>query len=351
MRKSEPVDSDIIFSKNDSPVFIIAEAGVNHNGSLKQALRLVEAAKAAGADAVKFQLFNVDEQISKGTNVAEYQHSATGFNNMKEMATSYDLSWDSHKTIKEHCNRCGIQYLSSCFDRQAVDYYLSIGGGCIKIASGEITNYPLLEYCAVKQVPIILSVGMASIDEVREAVKILAHGNLARLALMHCVSEYPVPVEQVNLKMLTTLSNKFLLPVGFSDHCLSTIPALGAVAMGARLVEKHFTTDKSLEGPDHKMSLDPKELTQYILDIRSLEKSLGSGQKIHSEKEKAIGAVARRSVVSKCKIPSNSVIIHEHLTLKRPGTGIHPRFLSQIVGRKTLEEIPSDVLIDWSMLA
>ena len=332
-------------------VFIIAEAGVNRNGSLEKALELVDAAQAAGADAVKFQLYRAGEQVSRAAQTADYQRDNTGADAMLEMARSYDLSWEAHHTIAAHCREVGIKYMASCFDWQAVDFLIELGGECIKVGSGEITNYPLLNYMSEHGgKPILLSTGMCTLADVAGAVEeIRTHGN-APLALFQCTSNYPAAPATANLRAMRTLAETFNVPVGFSDHNVGNAVAAAAVALGACLVEKHFTLDKTLPGPDHAMSLDPTELRAYVAAIRAVESALGDGIKQPSVDELKTLEVARRSLVSAREIKAGEALSVENTTLKRPATGIDPRLWKDVEGRRAAQDIAADLPITWEML-
>ncbi len=287
-----------MFFKNKN-CFIIAEAGVNHNGELEKAIELIDIAYSAGADAVKFQLFNVEEQVSKSAENAPYQRKGSGKQSMSDMAKSYDLPWEKHKILFDHCNNLGIVYMSSCFDSRAVDFLIhDLGGECIKISSGELTNYPLLRYVAQTGKTIILSTGMSTIDDVRDAVNIIKENGESNLVLLHCVSNYPASEVDVNLKAINTLKEEFNTTVGYSDHTKGNNAAIIALALGAKVIEKHFTINKSLPGPDHSMSLNPKELEDFVKTIRSTEIMLGDGVKKPTKSEEKMKIYARRSVVS-----------------------------------------------------
>ncbi len=336
----------------EEPVYIIAEAGVNHNGSLGQALALCDVAREAGADAVKFQLFRVAEQVSQAAPTAGYQRSSTGASSMIEMAKSYDLDWQAHKTIAAHCRATGINYMASCFDREAVDFLLNeLGGDCIKVGSGEITNYPLLDHMARTGVPVLLSTGMSSMLDVAGAVERLRLTGASRLALFQCISNYPTDPANTNLRVIKTLASAFGVPVGFSDHTPSSLAAIAAVALGACLIEKHFTLDRALAGPDHAMSLSPEELRDYISAIRTAEAALGDGIKEPHTAELEVMKVARRSLVSARLIKAGEALSDENVTLKRPATGIDPRLWEAVRGRRAAVQIPEDVPITWEMLA
>jgi N-acetylneuraminate synthase/N,N'-diacetyllegionaminate synthase len=332
-------------------VFIIAEAGVNHNGSLEQALALVDVAHNAGADAVKFQLYRAEEQVSRAAQTADYQRDNTGADAMLEMAQAYDLPWAAHHTIAAHCRDVGIMYMASCFDKEAVDFLLELGGECIKVGSGEITNYPLLNYMSEHGgKPILLSTGMCTLADVAGAVaEIRAHGN-APLALFQCTSNYPAPPETANLRAMRTLAETFNVPVGYSDHTTDNTIVAAAVALGACLVEKHFTLDKTLPGPDHAMSLDPQELRAYVAAIRAVESALGNGIKKPSADELKTLEVARRSLVSAREIKAGEALSDANTTLKRPATGIDPRRWKDVEGRRAAHDIAADLPITWEML-
>jgi N-acetylneuraminate synthase len=332
------------------PCFIIAEAGVNHNGNLDMALRLASAAKDAGADAVKFQLYRAEEQISKKAATADYQKTATKSETMLEMAKAYDLPWEAHRKIAKYCQEIGIFYTSSCFDPRAVDFLLEIGGSCIKVASGEITNYPLLAYIASKGKPILLSTGMSTFQDVAGAVEwIWKHGN-SPLALFQCTSNYPADPATINLRTMKTFEQAFQVPVGYSDHTIGDAIALAAIALGACILEKHLTLDRHLPGPDHAMSMEPDELKAMVQKVRSVEMALGDGVKKLQQPEIPVQMVARRSLIASRRIGIGETLSESNVTLKRPGTGLDPRLWEYVVGRKAKSEIQADIPITWEML-
>jgi sialic acid synthase SpsE len=333
------------------PVLIIAEAGVNHNGQLEKALELVEVARAAGADAVKFQLYRPEEQVSRGARTAGYQREQTGADNMLEMACSYELPWEAHEVIAARCREAGIAYMSSCFDREAVDFLVQLGGESIKVGSGEITNYPLLAHISMTGLPVLLSTGMSTLSDVAGAVEHIRASGRSPLALFQCVSNYPADPASANLRAMQTMRSAFNVPVGFSDHTPGLAVAVAATALGACMVEKHFTLDKNLPGPDHAMSLDPTELRDYVRAIRAAESALGDGIKRPVESELETLTAARRSLVSARCIRAGESLDESNVTLKRPATGIDPRLWQTVRGRKAAIEIPPDVPITWEMLA
>lgn len=342
------IDGKII--DRQSPCFIIAEAGVNHNGSLGLALALVDAAREAGADAVKFQLFHTDEQVSKQAPTTEYQYQQTGADSMYDMARNYELQWEEHARIAEYCGKQGILYMASCFDPLAVAFARKLGCGCIKIGSGEITNFPLLGSAAHSGLPVILSTGMSNWYDVAWAVDYLYSCNIDSLVLMHCVSSYPAAPVSLNLRAIQTMSLAFDVPVGFSDHSSGCTMAAAAVALGARILEKHFTLDKKLPGPDHFMSVSPEELREYVNTVRAVELALGSGNKQPHESERDIKALARRSIVTSRRVQAGEKLDGDNLSLKRPGSGIDPRSWEAVCGRTARVDIESDVPLEWSML-
>jgi len=346
------INSNNFFELNyDGKVYIIAEAGVNHNGELEKALQLVEIAHTAGADAVKFQLFNAKEQVSKELNNAPYQRKGSGEKSMLDMAKSYDLPWEKHKILVDHCNKVGIRYISSCFDKHAVDFLLNdLATDCIKVGSGELTNYPLLRYMSRTGTPIILSTGMSTIDDVRGAVKCIHTSGTSPLILLHCISNYPALEENINLNAMKTLEREFDVVVGYSDHTEGDTAAIAAVALGAKVIEKHFTIDKTLPGPDHSMSLEPEELKKFVKAVRITEEMLGDGVKKPTEEEKNMQAYARRGVVSLKQIRMGETIDDSNITLKRPATGIDPRQIDAIIGKRAIVDIPADKPIAWDML-
>lgn len=343
-------------------VFLIAEAGVNHNGSLELAYRLVDVAVEAGADAVKFQTFKTENVISRKAEKAQYQNKVTGnVESQFEMIKKLELSFEDFRKIKRYCDKGGIIFLSTPFDYESVDFLENLVP-LYKIGSGEITNLPFLEYIAKKEKPVILSTGMATLGEVEEAIDAIINVNpsffdtfhlshltchLPPLTLLHCVSEYPAKYEDVNLKAMLTLKKAFNLPVGYSDHTLGMEISMAAVAMGARIIEKHFTLDKNLPGPDHKASLEPQELRQMVRAIRNVEKSLGDGIKRPAQSELEVAKVVRRSLMATRDIKAGEVVKESDITTMRPGTGILPKFKKIIIGMRPTKNIKKDESFNW----
>lgn len=336
---------------SDQQCFIIAEAGVNHNGNLTMARQLVDIAAQAGADAVKFQTFTAEHIVTPGAPKADYQLRVTNVGESQyAMLKKLELSEQDFAELKDYCEQKDILFLSTPHDQESIDFLDQLGVSFFKVGSGDITNIPYLRHVARKRKPIILSTGMATLGEVEEAVEtILTEGN-KDLALLHCVSNYPARVEECNLRAIRTLSMAFNLPVGFSDHTLGIEISLAAVALGACIVEKHFTLDRMLPGPDHKASLEPAELISLVKGIRNIEKALGDGVKKPSLDELKNMVTIRKSLVAASDIPVGTVIREEMLKVKRPGTGIPPRFLSKIVGRRARRHIKADELLEWSVL-
>ena len=333
------------------PVFVIAEAGCNHNGEIDLAKKLIDAAADAGADCVKFQTFHAEAVVSKAAPQAAYAIKATGPDESQlEMIRRLELSAGEHRELVGHCREKGIMFLSSVFDHQAIDLLDDLGLPAFKIPSGEIVNHPLLEDAAGRSKPIILSTGMSYLGEVEEAVRVIQRAGGDELALLHCLSNYPADPGQANLRAMTTMSAAFGLPVGYSDHVVGNEVSFGAVALGACIIEKHFTLDRSLPGPDHAASLEPAELAELVKGIRSLEQALGDGLKRPMPDEENTRQVARKSLVAARDLPQGTKLTPEMVCFKRPGTGIQPAGLKCVVGRMTNQEIMADELITWEML-
>jgi len=334
----------------EEPCFIIAEAGVNHNGSVELAKKLIDAAKDAGADAVKFQTFKAESVVVKDAQKAEYQKETTGEGSQYEMIKKLELTEEDFRELADYAKEKDIMFLSSPFDKESVDLLHELDVPAFKVGSGEITNLPLLRYIAKKGKPIILSTGMSTLGEIEEALDVIRSEGVEDIILLHCVSNYPARIEDVNLRALGTLKQAFKLPVGFSDHTLGITAPIAAVALGACVIEKHFTLDRNLPGPDHKASLEPEELKEMAKAIREVEKALGNGIKKPTKEEEEIKKVARRSIVAKVDISKGAIITEDMLDVKRPGTGIEPKYLKFIIGRKTKEDIKKDEIISLKMI-
>lgn len=328
--------------------FIIAEAGVNHNGDVNLAKKLIDAAKEAGADAVKFQTFKAEDLVIKGAEKARYQQMTTGKEESQfDMLKRLELSEETFFELKGQADSQGIVFLSTPYDAKSVDLLVRSGVSALKIGSADITNHPLLSYMATKNLPLILATGMSSLDEVKEAVEVIKNADNRQIILLHCVSSYPAKIEDTNLRAMETLRNTFRLPVGFSDHTTGISIPVAAVALGACVVEKHFTLDKNLPGPDHRTSLEPEELKQMVAAIRDIEKAMGDGVKQPTQEEEGNKKVMRRSIIARIDISQGVTITEEMLDIKRPGTGIAPKHVAALVGRKAVSSIRKDELLTW----
>lgn len=331
-------------------MFIIAEAGVNHNGDLKRALKLVDAAAKAGADAVKFQTFAADRLVTRLSPKAKYQRETTDPKESQyAMLKKLELSLEAHRELKLRAEKHDMVFLSTPFDPESADLLDELGVQAFKLGSGELTDLPLLEHIARKDRPTILSTGMSTMAEVREAVMTLHEAGLSEVALLHCVSAYPAPVEDVNLLAMDTMRREFNVPVGYSDHTEGIQVAVLAVACGADIIEKHLTLDRTLPGPDHRMSLEPKEFTTMVRDIRDAEKILGNGNKQVMQSEANTKAVARKSVAALVDIKKGRPLTREMLGIRRPGLGIQPSELESLIGRKLDRDVPagSSLYPEW----
>jgi N-acetylneuraminate synthase/N,N'-diacetyllegionaminate synthase len=332
------------------PVFVVAEAGVNHNGDLLLARRLVDAAAAAGADAVKFQTFRTDALVSRDAPKARYQAQTTGPGDQRAMLASLELSAEAHADLRDRSRERGVVFFSTPFDEDSADLLDRIGVPVLKVPSGEITNLPLLRHVARKRRPIILSTGMSTLDEVARAVETIREEGNPSLALLHCVSAYPAPASETNLRAMDTLRGRFGCPVGLSDHSLGVAVALAAVARGAVIVEKHLTLDRTLAGPDHRASLDPGEFAVLVRGIREVESALGDGDKRPTPAELDTRRVARRSLVAARPIRAGERLDVADVAVKRPGTGIDPGDLPRVLGRSLLRDVAADELLSWEAL-
>lgn len=336
---------------NEGGVFIIAEAGVNHNGNLEIAKKLVDAAASTGADAVKFQTFVPEEVASRAAEKAAYQKAAaTGKETQLDMIRRLALSPEDFRVLKSYCDDAGIMFLSTPFDYYSVDLLDNLGVPLFKIPSGELVNDRFLKYVAAKGKPLIISTGMATLGEVEEALAAVESVGNREITLLHCTSAYPTPPEEVNLRAMVTMKNAFGMPVGYSDHTAGIEIPVAAVALGAVVIEKHFTLSRDMEGPDHKASLEPEEFAAMVRAIRNVEKALGDGRKRPTPAEQDVRKAARRSIVAAHRIEAGEVITEDKLALKRPGTGIPPRMWELVTGRRAKVDIEADELIMWDMI-
>lgn len=332
------------------PVFVIAEAGVNHNGDLKLARALIDVAVEAGADAVKFQTFQAEHLVTPEAPKAEYQRRTTGDSESQfEMLQRLELSADAQRELQSYCHERGIIFLSTPFDEEAVDLLDKLGVPAFKISSGDLTNSPLLEHVASKGKPVILSTGMSELSELIEAVSVLNIAGCENPVLLHCVSNYPAEPAEVNLRAMQTMRSAFDVPVGFSDHTKGIDVALAAVALGACVIEKHFTLDRTLPGPDHRASLEPAELRELVRSIRRVETALGSGRKVPTASEIETAKVARRSLVAARDIPAGATLERDMVVMRRPGTGLSPAMLNTLLDRRAVCEIAAGTLLNEGM--
>ena len=332
----------------EGPAFLIAEAGVNHNGDLDLARRLVDAAADAGADAVKFQTFRTDALVSEGAPKARYQVETTGGGeSQRAMLTRLELSREAHAALRDRAVRRGLVFFSTPFDEASADLLAELGVELLKVPSGEVTNLPLLRHLAAKRRPILLSTGMCTLEEVATAVDTLRAAGDPPLAILHCVSAYPAPAADTNLRAMDTLRARFDVPVGLSDHTLGIEIALAAVARGAAVLEKHLTLDRALPGPDHRASLEPADFAALVRGARAIEAALGDGIKRPMPSELDTRAVARRSLVAARALPAGHRLTREDIAVKRPGSGIPPGELDNVVGRRLARAVAVDEVLRW----
>ncbi|ECZ6120527.1 N-acetylneuraminate synthase [Campylobacter jejuni] len=330
-------------------ILVIAEAGVNHNGDIDVAKRLIEVASEAGADYIKFQTFKTELCISKNAKKADYQLKTTDENESQfDMVKKLELDIEKHKILLEYCKKNHIQFLSTAFDLDSIDLLVELGIDIFKIPSGEITNLPYLKKIASFNKNIILSTGMATLGEIEKTLNVLVENGTQRekITLLHCNTEYPTPIEDVNLKAMQTLKEAFKLSVGYSDHTLGITIPIAAVAMGASIIEKHFTLDKGMQGPDHLASLEPNELKSMIKSIRELEQAFGDGIKKPSKSESKNINIGRKSIVAICSIKKGEIFTEKNLGVKRPGIGISPMLWDEVIGKVAKKDFKIDELIE-----
>lgn len=325
---------------------IIAEAGVNHNGSMELAKKMIEAAKEAGADYVKFQTFDPEKLVSRYAAKADYQKETTGTEESQlQMLQKLALTQQDFVDLKAYCNAVGIGFISTPFDLQSIDFLEELDMDFWKLPSGEITNFPYLEKIAKTKRKVIMSTGMCNMQEIQEAISVLEQNGTTDITLLHCNTEYPTPFEDVNLRAMDHMRQEFGKLVGYSDHTIGIEVPIAATALGAVVIEKHFTLDRTMEGPDHRASLEPLELKRMVDSIRNIEKSLGDGVKKRTASEEKNCAVARKSIVAKCPIQKGKVFTEENLTVKRPGTGISPMKWKSVLGTVAQRDYEMDELI------
>ena len=329
---------------------IIAEAGVNHNGSIDIARQLVDKAVEAGVDIIKFQTFKSEKLVSKSARQAEYQKKNIGTksdDSQLSMLKKLELSEQDHVELMAYCKQKGIKFFSTAFDMDSIDYLHSLNMGLWKIPSGEITNYPYIKKIAQYGEPVILSTGMCEMDDISAAVSVLLKYGIKReqITILHCNTEYPTPYEDVNLRAMNTIKDEFNVNVGYSDHTKGIEVPIAAAALGASVIEKHFTLDRNMEGPDHKASLEPNELKAMVKAIRHVEQAIGDGHKKVSESERKNIAIARKSIVAACPIKKGERLTEQNLTVKRPGTGLSPMRWEEVIGTFATKDYEEDELI------
>ena len=348
----KPMDIGGRYVGPEQACLIIAEAGVNHNGSIDMAFQLVDAAVEAGADAVKFQTYLAESVMSASAPKAAYQKETTQAEESQlDMARKLELPFDAFRKLAEYCNQKQIIFISTPFDLDSADFLADLGVGVIKIPSGEITNLPFLHHIAKKNIPLIVSTGMSNIGEIDVAVQTIKKAGNADYVLLHCVSNYPADPQNINLRSMKTMESAFHVPVGYSDHTLGNEVALAAVAMGACIIEKHFTLDCSLPGPDQQASLEPGELKNMVESIRIVEAALGNGVKEPVESELNTAEVARRSLVAACDISAGTAVEESMISILRPGTGLPPSMYSYLIGRTARDDVEGGTLLTFDMFS
>ena len=330
---------------------IIAEAGVNHNGSLDLAKKLVDKAADAGVDYVKFQTFKAEKLVAKSARKAEYQKAnmKSGDDSQLTMLKKLELSYDDHLELIKHCEKRGVRFFSTAFDDESIEFLDSLNLGLWKIPSGEITNFPYIRAIAQKKGKVIMSTGMCDNDDIAKAIEVLERFGKKRdeIVVLHCNTEYPTPMEDVNLLAMKDIAERFGVSVGYSDHTQGIEVPIAAVALGACVVEKHFTLDRNMEGPDHKASLEPEELQEMVKAIRNIEKAVsGDGKKRVTGSERKNIAVARKSIVAARAIKKGELLTEENLTMKRPGTGISPMLWEKVLGTKAVRDFDEEDMIE-----
>ena len=333
-----------------SKILIIAEIGVNHNGDINIAKKMIDEAKNSGVDAVKFQTFKAENLVSKYAEKAEYQKQTTDKKESQlNMISKLQLSETSHMELLKYCNEKDIKFLSSPFDLESIDLLDKLGLDIFKIPSGEITNLPYLRKIGYLNKKVIMSTGMANLDEIKQAINVLVASGTERenIDLLHCTTEYPAPFDEVNLKAILTLKEKFGLKVGYSDHTQGIEIAIAAASLGAEIIEKHFTLDKNMKGPDHRASLEANELKEMVSCIRNVELALGDGVKVPTKRELENLKIARKSIVAKTDIKAGEIFSDKNITIKRPGTGISPMKWDLVIGKQAVRDFKIDEIIEY----
>lgn len=335
----------------NKPVFIIAEAGVNHNGNFELAKKLIDAAACAKADAVKFQTFDPKTLVTKHAKRAEYQDKNIGGEESQyNMLTRLKLKREYHAPLKKYAEEKGLIFLSTPFSISDANFLFKLGVPAFKVGSGDANNLPHLKNLALKNLPIILSTGMSTLEEVRESVNLIRQNGNKQIIVLHCTSNYPASFKEVNLQAMLTLQKELGTLVGYSDHTVGIEVAVAAAALGACVIEKHFTLDRAMPGPDHKASIKPDEFRKMVRAIHNVTQALGSYKKMPSASELEVAKVARKSIVAARPIPAKTIIKKNDITIKRPGTGLAPKYFENIIGKKTKRPLLADELITWEAL-
>lgn len=336
----------------DSSIFLIAEAGVNHNGDLETAKKLIDLAAKAEVDAIKFQTFITKNLLLETTPKAEYQKYNTNIReNFYEMVKKYELTKEDFIILKRHCDKKGIIFLSTPFDKVSVNWLEELDVSVYKIGSGDMNNFPLLKFISTKKKPILLSTGMSTLEEVKESVEFLKENDISDLIILQCTTNYPTPLEEINLNVIETYKHTFPDDlIGFSDHSLGIEASIAAAAKGVVVIEKHFTLDKEMEGPDHNASLNPDELIEWVKAIRKIEKALGLYEKIPTNSEIEIAKVTRKSIVTIRDLQKGCILDVNDIGIKRPGTGIQPKDFEKVIGYRINKDISKDTILKWEDL-
>lgn len=335
------------FLKNNCS-FIIAEIGVNHNGDINLAKKMIKSASECGVDAVKFQTFKSEDLVTKSAKTAQYQKKNSNENSQFEMLKKLELTFDDFKELKDYASKCNVIFISSPFDIKSVDLLEGLNVLLYKLGSGELNNFELIDYVQKTKKPMILSTGMATLEEIKETYDFIE--NKDNLVILHCITGYPTSFEEANLNFIKTLQSELDVPIGFSDHSPGIELPIAAVALGACVVEKHFTLDKTLEGPDHKASLNPVEFKAMVDAIRNVEVAMGDGIRRFSENELEIKKIARKSIILNENISEGMAIEKNMLSIKRPGTGIAPKYINQVIGKKVNKYLDKNTVLKWEYL-
>lgn len=340
--------SNILNCNQGNFTFIIAEIGVNHNGDINLAKKMIKSASECGVDAVKFQTFKSEELVTENARTADYQEENTNENSQLAMLKKLELTFDNFKELKDYALKNNVMFISSPFDFKSVDLLETLDVPLYKLGSGELNNFELIDYVQKTNKPIIISTGMATLDEIKETYDFIE--NKDNLIILHCITGYPTSFKEANLNFIKTLQKEFDVPIGFSDHSPGIELPIAAVALGACVVEKHFTLDKNLEGPDHKASLNPKEFKAMVDAIRNVEVAMGDGVRKFSDNELEIKKVARKSIVLNQDVSEDMIIERRMLSIKRPGTGIPPKFIDDVVGKKLIKDLKANNVLKWDYL-